>query len=252
MADGVRGRVLVLIVRVGRATAWAVLIASFVLAAFIPLLRRREDLPWTPLRSLNDPVGAFTAEKLARLEQDPAACRSLLTRGGFPVRVLPAIQGAPACRVAAPLRLDTQPPDPAFKPAGLPLSCPLAAALALWMRAVVEPAARSTYGSRIASIETYGSYSCRRINGGASGDWSEHARANAIDVAGFRLADGHRVTVAADWRGRGRDAAFLHLVRDGGCRIFSTVLSPDYNAAHHDHLHLDEAARGQWGWQACR
>ena len=30
---------------------------------------------------------------------------------------------------------------------------------------------------------------------------------------------------------------------DGGCRFFDGVLSPDYNAAHRDHLHLD---RGPW------
>ena len=35
-------------------------------------------------------------------------------------------------------------------------------------------------------------------------------------------------------------------------RLFATVLSPDYNAAHRDHLHLDQAARGAWGWRACR
>jgi hypothetical protein len=40
-------------------------------------------------------------------------------------------------------------------------------------------------------------------------------------------------------------------VRDGACRLFATVLSPDYNAAHRDHLHLDEAKRGAM-WRACR
>ena len=40
--------------------------------------------------------------------------------------------------------------------------------------------------------------------------------------------------------------------RDGACRVFSTVLSPDYNAAHRDHLHLDTANRGPSGWRACR
>ena len=65
-------------------------------------------------------------------------------------------------------------------------------------------------------------------------------------MAGFVLEDGRRVTVAADWNGEGKDAAFLHRARDEACGIFGTVLSPDYNAAHADHLHLDQAARG-WG-----
>ena len=45
-------------------------------------------------------------------------------------------------------------------------------------------------------------------------------------------------------------ASFLHRLRDGACRVFGTVLSPDYNAAHSDHLHLDQAARGFGG--VCR
>jgi hypothetical protein len=88
--------------------------------------------------------------------------------------------------------------------------------------------------------------------GRRNGLWSEHARANAVDIAGFRLEDGTRISVAADWNDKGGKGRFLHQVRDGACRLFATVLSPDYNAAHHDHLHLDEAQRGAWGWRACR
>jgi hypothetical protein len=104
----------------------------------------------------------------------------------------------------------------------------------------------------VAAVEHLGTYSCRRVNGGAEGDWSEHATANAIDMASFRLADGRRVSVLADWTGGGADAAFLREVRDGACRLFATVLSPDYNEAHRDHLQLDQAARGARGWRGCR
>jgi hypothetical protein len=130
------------------------------------------------------------------------------------------------------------------------LACPLAAALASWEWDVVQPAAVRAFGTTVARIDHYGSYACRRIYGRASGGWSEHARAAAIDIAGFRLADGRRITVAADWKGQGAEARFLHEVRDGACRLFGTILSPDYNAAHRDHLHLDEARRGGWG--VCR
>lgn len=235
-----------------RGILWLVLVGSALLALLIAVIRRPEDLPWTPLRSLDDPVGAFTAMKLAKLDGEGAACRSLLTRAGFTVHVLPPLGRTPECAVAEPIRIGPGSGDPALDPGGLPLSCPFGASLAVWERAVVEPAARSIYGQRVVAIDTFGSYNCRRIYGRSVGDWSEHARANAIDVAGFRLANGHRVTVAADWRGKGRDAAFLHRVHDGACQIFATVLSPDYNAAHRDHLHLDQAQRGAWGWRACR
>lgn len=138
-----------------------------------------------------------------------------------------------------------------YVPARPPLACPLAAALVLWEREVVQPAAMRTYGARVIAIRHFGSYACRRMYRRATGEWSEHARARALDVAGFDLSDGRRITVARDWTGGGADARFLHEVRDGACRLFATVLSPDYNAAHHDHLHLDEAKRGAL-WRACR
>jgi len=79
--------------------------------------------------------------------------------------------------------------------------------------------------------------------------WSEHATADAVDIAAFRLADGTRITLVGDWDDRGSKARFLRDVRDGACGLFSTVLSPDYNAAHRDHFHLDQAERM---WRACR
>jgi len=92
----------------------------------------------------------------------------------------------------------------------------------------------------------------RRLYGRGSGPFSEHATADAFDILGFRLANGRRISVFEDWSGDGPDAAFLHDVRDGACRLFSTVLSPDYNAAHANHLHFDQAARGEVGWRGCR
>ena len=97
-----------------------------------------------------------------------------------------------------------------------------------------------------------GSYSCRRLYDRAEGRFSEHSTADAIDIVGFDLADGRRVSVLEDWNGGGPEAAFLRDVRDGACRLFSTVLSPDYNQAHRDHLHLDVANRGAITWSLCR
>mgnify|MGYP003632355300 CR=1 FL=1 len=95
------------------------------------------------------------------------------------------------------------------------------------------------------------SYSCRRVYGREEGRWSEHATADAVDVAGFRLEDGTQVSVLRDWDDGGPKSAFLREVRNGACDLFATVLSPDYNAAHRDHLHLDQAERGEKGWRMC-
>ena len=120
------------------------------------------------------------------------------------------------------------------------VQCSVARALALWVRDVAQPSAKRAFGETITRIESMGTYSCRRINGAATGKLSEHATANAIDVSGFILSDGRRILVETGWTG-GDDVErkFLRALRDGACKRFQTVLSPDYNAAHYNHLHFD-------------
>ena len=213
---------------------------------------RPQDLPWTRL-DLGQPIGAFTGRKLASLTDDYAECRALLRAAGVRYAVLPPAGSGGKCGYSDGVRLtEGGSRRIGFRPAGLGVSCPVAAALAMWEWNVVQPAAQRRFGSEVVSIDHFGSYSCRRIYGRSSGDWSEHATADALDIAGFRLADGTHISVLGDWEKGGEKAAFLREVRTGACRLFSTVLSPDYNAAHRDHLHLDQAERGEMGWRVCR
>ena len=210
-----------------------------------------EDVPWTDL-DLARPVGAFTGRKLAALGDDPDRCRALLRRAGIRFVALPA-RGGGQCGYDDAVRFSPGGAlDLDYRPAGLGTSCPVAAGLALWEWHVVQPAALRHFGVKVAAVEHFGSYSCRRLYGRAEGAWSEHSSANAVDVAAFRLADGRRISVVGDWEGDGAAARFLRDVRDGACRLFATTLSPDYNAAHRDHLHLDQAGRGALGWRGCR
>ena len=207
-----------------------------------------QDFPWTPLE-LEQPVGTFTGRKIAALGDDPGQCRGLLTQAKITFTALPARGDGATCGYTEAVRLRDGAVD--YRPAGLGMRCAVAAGLAVWERGV-ELAALRHFGSRVIAIDHFGSYSCRRLYGRAEGQWSEHASANAVDIAGFRLADGTRVSVVRDWRGTGPKAAFLREVRDGACGLFSSVLSPDYNAAHRDHFHLDQAARGAMGGRVCR
>ena len=119
-----------------------------------------------------------------------------------------------------------------------PVTCPLASTLSGWARFGVDRAAQQILGSPLVRIETMGSYACRTVAG--TNRLSGHATANAVDVSGFVLADGRRITVARDWYGGGPQVrAFLAAVHDSACRRFGTVLSPEYNAAHHEHFHLE-------------
>lgn len=230
----------------------AAMLATVALAALALLRARPQDLPWTALDP-GDPPGLFTAAKIARLADDPPACRALLDRAGVRYARLAERREGAACGYADGVRLASGGSRTiAFSPPGLGTACPVAMGLALWEWHVVQPAAMRRFGTRVARIEHFGSFSCRRMYGRGAGAWSDHATADAIDIAGFVLGDGRRITVARDWRGGGEAARFLHEVRDGACRIFATTLSPDYNAAHADHLHLDEAARARFGGTACR
>ena len=211
--------------------------------------RHPQDVPWTEL-DLKHPIGAFTAQKLARLGNDPAQCRALLRQAGIGDVPAPPLRSSSQCAYDDGMRLI--PDDVRYAPGELVTSCPVAAGLHLFETRVVQFAALRHFNSRVVAIEHFGSYSCRRLYGRSQGEFSEHATADAVDIGGFRLADGTRISVLGDWDGSGPKAAFLHDVRDGACRLFSTVLSPDYNAAHRDHLHLDQAERGTTGWRACR
>ena len=125
-----------------------------------------------------------------------------------------------------------------------PLSCPVANTLAGWVRFGVDRAARQYLGSGIARIETMGSYSCRNVAG--SSRLSAHATAEAVDIAAFLLEDGRRVSVKQDWsEGSSAEQSFLRVVHQSACKRFGTVLGPDYNDAHADHLHVERTGQGE-------
>lgn len=204
-------------------------------------------------RSLLDRIAPFDLDRppnwatgihLYFFRSDPKACFAALDRGKVdyvPAPVRPIENGC-GYEDAAIL----QHTDVSYG-GGLLLRCGALVRLLLWQRHVVEPAAEQAFGTRVVAIRSYGTYSCRNITHARDRPRSQHATANAIDVAGFVLAGGTRVTIARDWRDPGAKGRFLHAVRDGACRFFGTVLSPDYNALHHDHFHMD-ASR----WGVCR
>ena len=225
-------------------------LGGIVLAGQAWLRDHPEHNPWAPL-SLADPPGWATEFKFAELRDDRAICRAFLDRSKIDAKPLPPA-GSGACRrddrhlLYAPAQAEVM-----LVPRGAQATCAIDAGLAWWLRHGVQPAAQSILDSRVVRIEHFGTTNCRRIGGISNGQWSEHARGNAIDISAFALADGRRISVRADWKGAGAAPAFLHAVRDRACRSFATVLSPDYNAAHADHLHLDQAQRAT-GWRTCR
>ncbi|WP_296611464.1 extensin family protein [Sphingomonas sp.] len=121
------------------------------------------------------------------------------------------------------------------------MRCGLAEEFIGWTRNAVAPAAYQILGSRLVKIETFGTYACRNTIGTPFERLSGHALANAVDVSAFILEDGRRVSIENDWRSDSDDVRrFLEVIHTSACKRFGTVLSPDYNAAHHNHLHLED------------
>jgi hypothetical protein len=191
--------------------------------------------PWAPLDIAAQP-NWLTGYKLNRTTADPALCSAALTASTLQHTAVPDNNPGDGCGWTGAVRVD----DARFAPA-FTLTCSAALSLAMWERHALQPAAQAHFGQAVARVEHVGSYACRNVRGaGGEGERrSQHASANALDVAGFRLGKGQRISVLGDWSGDDPQALFLREVRDGACRFFRGTLGPDYNAAHRDHFHLD-------------
>src|SRR6266851_6889881 len=126
----------------------------------------------------------------------------------------------------------------AVKPAAT-LACPIVSALDRWLADSVQPAAMRWFGARVVEIKQISAYSCRGMNGNSRAHISEHAFGNALDIAGFTLADGRHVSVKDGWKGVPEEQGFLRDVQAAACQQFTTVLAPGSNVYHYDHIHVD-------------
>lgn len=198
--------------------------------------------PWAPL-DVNDAPNLMTRYKLMRLRDDPQLCDQALASSGLRVNRQADSPGGD-CPLTNTLRV--QGGEVALSSSFL-ASCPLAVAFALFERHALQPASQAAYGQAVTRVDHLGSFACRNMYNRENGARSQHASANALDIAGFRLADGRTINVLKDWPKDNQDARFLRQVRDGACDMFSVVLSPDYNAAHRNHFHLDVGP-----WWVCR
>lgn len=171
--------------------------------------------------------------------RDTQQCFTDLSRSGIRYSPLPDRDFGGGCVVRGAVQLlDIGVPVSGIKS----MRCPLARAFTGWVQFAVAPAARQMLGSDLVRVETFGTYSCRAVVGRpeSATKLSEHGLANAVDVSGFVLKDGRRVTILRDWQSS--DPAvrrFLEAVHGSACKRFATVLSPRYNAAHRDHFHFD-------------
>ena len=125
-------------------------------------------------------------------------------------------------------------------------SFPLALCSALYIHQQARPLTKRFMGSDLTRIDHLGSFACRNIYHRPDARRSEHATAEALDIAAFRLANGDRVTVLNGWKGS-KTQPWLKAMLAASCGYYGNGLGPEYNAAHANHFHL-----GMRGFGLCR
>lgn len=196
--------------------------------------------------------GSWGPRRAAWRSQAESAC---LSSGAVvpsaDVRPMDEVDGPGACGADRPFKVSAVGKSAKVRlNEATPMNCPMVAAVDNWFERIVQPAAEANFGQPVVGVEHMGSYSCRRISGARQ--MSEHAYMNALDVSGFKLADGRTVRVKTGWRSAdAAEGAFLRAVGEAACEDFTTVIGPGGDAAHQDHLHMD-LARHSKGRRVCK
>ncbi|WP_320719694.1 extensin family protein [Enterobacter sp. 296B2] len=199
--------------------------------------------PFTPL-TLDDPPGRITQYKLRRLT--PEVCSSLLAQANQRnlIRTQAVADSGGECPLSDVVRVRD------FGPVSLNgsflASCPLALSSALFVSQQARPLTKRFTGSELTRIEHLGSFACRNIYHRPDARRSEHATAEALDIAAFRLANGEHVTVLKGWKSA-KTQPWLKALLAASCGYYGNGLGPEYNAAHASHFHL-----GMRGFGLCR
>jgi hypothetical protein len=165
-------------------------------------------------------------------------CLDQLGERGIGFNMVPMAASFGSCSMTNGVKVDSL-LVPFDKPATV--TCPMALRLDDFEINVVQMAAQRWFKRRLVGIRQLSSFSCRNIAG--SSRLSAHGRGQAIDIAAFELEGGLVISVKVHWQARDARAQFLREVAHGACQMFSVVLTPDTNADHHDHLHLDIGPR---------
>jgi hypothetical protein len=173
------------------------------------------------------------------------ACPAVLN-GEVTARALPPIEDG-QCGLQSPLSLEAVTANGRSVPLNAPVTtdCGMATALPGWV-ADVDRWLMATEETRIETVNVGTNYACRNVNNGKSGNLSFHAFGDALDVIGFTLEDGRTIDVLTSWPGTVEQGSrIIRFARDAACTHFTTVLGPESNELHRDHLHVDLGCHGQ-------
>ena len=166
--------------------------------------------------------------------------------GDVVATALPPIHDGAQCGLQSPLSVTAVRANGREIPLSAPatIDCGMATVLPQWAEAV-DSWLMAVENTQLASIDAGTSYMCRNVNNANEGNLSFHAFGDALDVSGFTLEDGRRISVLTAWPGTVEAGSkIVRYAHDAACSLFTTVLGPEANALHADHLHLDLGCHG--------
>ncbi|MEO6012570.1 MAG: extensin family protein [Devosia sp.] len=173
------------------------------------------------------------------------ACPAVMN-GEVTAKPLPPIHEG-QCGLQSPLSLEAVMANGRSIPINAPVTtdCGMATALPGWV-ADIDSYLKAHDKTQIESLIIGTNYACRNVNNEKSGNLSFHAFGDALDVSGFKLDDGRTITVEPAWNGTEAEGSkIIRFAHDAACTHFTTVLGPEANALHHDHLHVDLGCHGK-------
>jgi hypothetical protein len=241
-----------------RALAAALLLAGLAqplaAAETVPLPRPRPPdlgakpdsaaIPLPPLRSSIPPAVAPTPDT----PTPPSACQLRLPEiAAF--TALPPIIAANGCGIEDPVKIAAVLASDGRRIAINPpatLRCTTAEAVAYWVRDDIAPIAAGALGSPLAAVANFDSYECRGRNRVAGAIISEHGKGNAIDIRALMLANGKHYELTDAQVDRGA----RERLKASACARFTTVLGPESDGYHENHVHVDLAER-HGGYRIC-
>ena len=123
-------------------------------------------------------------------------------------------------------------------------NCQMAATLANWV-AQISDYTQAIYNEPVTALTTGTSYMCRTRNNQPGADQSEHGFANAVDVVGFVIGEDRRIGLPDNWSDDTSEGRTMRFAHGAACGQFTTVLGPEANPLHRDHLHVDLGCHGK-------
>lgn len=197
--------------------------------------------------TVQEPEAPMAPPVPVALSGDEASCFARLKDLGVAFKRMDSV-GMGNCHIKAPLEVASLGSGVSVASAAI-MNCRTTEALALWVKDVMVPAARTHLDAVPTTIVPGSTYDCRGRNNQSLGRLSEHAKANAFDVMSIAFADREPLAVEAR-QFDSPEGEFQAAIRRDSCAYFTTVLGPGSDAAHATHFHFDMAVR-RGGYRLC-